>query len=433
MYIGIDLGTTACKTVMYDEKGNVLAGYESEYPLISRSGGVFQDANDWWEQVCLGIRGVVGDSGENTVDGISVSTQGISFVPTDDYGNALSLAVSWLDTRAGTECEELVSHFGRDRIHKITGKIAQPSYTLPMLMLFKKEHPDIFDAAERFCLPLDYINLRLTGVHAADYTIAGGMMAFDLQSREYSAELLDFAEIPVCKLPEIGCMGKYIGSVLPEVAEMLGITGAMRVYLGGQDQKLAALGAGVEDGAMTVSIGTATAVTKLLESIPDAPDQSFFVFNDDCCSSEGVVPTSGSALKWVANTFLGGAPYRELDRLAEQAGTSAGVCFSPDFTSGAALSGLTLGTTPGNIVYALYEGVSRDIAAAVAKMGGAKLLKLFGGGSRSKIWCRILADISGIPVAICDTPQTACRGAAILASQGEIAPSEIITLFQPRG
>lgn len=433
MYIGIDLGTTACKSIMYGKDGRVLAEHESEYSLITRDGGVFQDANDWWEQICLGIRSVVRDSGENNVDAVSVSTQGISFVPTDVHGNALSLAVSWLDTRAKAECEELVSHFGRDRIHEITGKIAQPSYTLPMMMLFKREHPDVFDSAAHLCLPLDYINLRLTGVHITDYTVAGGMMAFDLRRREYSGELLSYADIDVHKLPRVGCMGEYIGPVLPEVAEMLGITGAMRVYLGGQDQKLAALGAGVEDGVMTVSIGTATAVTRLLRTIPDDAAQSFFVFNNDCFSSEGVVPTSGSALKWVANTLFGGASYRELDTLAERSGTSAGVCFSPNLTEGGEISGLTLATEPGNIVYALYEGVSRDIAAAVSKMGTAKLLKVFGGGSRSDIWCKILADISGIPVAVCDTPQTACRGAAILASEGEIAPAKITKTFQPRG
>lgn len=433
MYIGIDLGTTACKTVMYNGEGRVLAESESEYSLITRDGGVFQDANEWWEQVCLGIRSVVSKSGEHSVDGISVSTQGISFVPTDQAGTPLSLAVNWLDTRAGEECDALVGRFGRDFIHTVTGKIAQPSYTLPMLMLFKREHPDIFAAAERFCLPLDFINLRLTGAHITDYTIAGGTMAFDLQRREYSGELLDFAGVSLHKLPKIGCMGDYVGTVLPEVAENLGITGELRVYLGGQDQKLAALGAGIEDGVMTVSIGTATAVTRLLDEIPDDPSQSFFVFNDSCCSSEGVVPTSGSALKWVANTFFGGASYRELDRLAEEAGGSGPAVFSPDFTGGAALSGLTLGTTPGNIVYALYEGVSRDIAAAVGRMGGAGLLKVFGGGSRSDIWCRILADISGVPVALCDTPQTACRGAAILASGGRISPAKITKTFQPNG
>lgn len=433
MYIGIDLGTTACKTVMYDGEGTVLARYESEYSLITADGGVFQDANEWWDQVCRGIRSVVRESGERSVDGISVSTQGISFVPCDENGRPLSLAVSWLDTRAQAQCGELVDRFGRELIHRITGKLAQPSYTLPMLMRFREENPDVFAVAEYICLPLDFINLRLTGNHIADYTVAGGTMAFDLRRREYSAELLDFAGVPQRLMPKIGCMGECIGKVLPDLADDLGICGDMYVYLGGQDQKLAALGAGVDDGVMTVSVGTATAVTRLLGELPCDTTQSFFAFNNECFSAEGVVPTSGSALKWIADNFFGGVSYRELDAIAEEAGGSGGVEFSPDFTGGADLRGLTLGTVPGNIVYALYEGVSREIAAAVAKMGGAGLLKVFGGGSRSDIWCRILADISSLPVAVCDTPQTACRGAAILASGGKIPPAGIKKTFQPRG
>ena len=432
MYIGIDLGTTACKTIAYDASGAVLAEYESEYELITRDGGVYQDASEWWKQVSLGVRSVVAECGDNNVDGISASTQGISIVPTNERGTPLFLSVNWLDTRAKEECASLVERFGAEYIHRVTGKLAQPSYSLPMIMRFAREYPEVLSHAAHICLPLDFLNLRLTGRHITDYTIAGGTMAFDISRLEYDGELLDFAGVPAAKLPEVGCMGDLVGTVLPEVAAELGITGEMKVFLGGQDQKLAALGAGIEDGAMTVSIGTATAVTKLLDSLPTDGSLSLFRFDRERFSAEGVVATSGSALNWTRRTFFGGASYPEIDRLAEEAGTGAGVTFTPDFTTGAKIEGLTLGTTPGNVVYALYEGVSRAIAARVSEMGGAKLLKVFGGGSRSDIWDRLLADAAGIPVAVCDTPQTACLGAAILASGGKIKPCGVRKTFAPR-
>lgn len=431
MYIGVDLGTTACKSVAYDAAGAVLAEYESEYGLITENGGVFQDANEWWRQVTLGIRSLVAKCGDSNVDGISASTQGISFVPVNERGTPLSLSVNWLDVRAKEECAALVSHFGAHHIHRVTGRIALPSYTLPMLMLFAKTYPEVISHAAHICLPLDFINLRLTGRHITDYSIAGGTMAFDLRRREYDHELLDFAGVDAAKLPKVGCMGDLVGTVSSKVAAELGITGEMKVYLGGQDQKLAALGAGIEEGTMTVSIGTATAVTRLLDDLPEDEKLSLFAFDRDHFSAEGVVSTSGSALKWVSNAFFGGARYRDLDRLAEEAGGSAGVRIVPDFTTGAAITGLTLGTTPGNVVYALYEGVCAEIADHVREMGGAKLLKVFGGGSKSDIWCRILADAAKIPVAVCDTPQTACRGAAILASGRRIAPCGVKKTFTP--
>ena len=433
MYIGIDLGTTAVKTVAYDKSGEVLAETESEYSLITENGGVFQDAGEWWSEVRAGVSSVVAESGVREVDGISVSTQGIAFVATDESAVPLAPAVSWLDARAADECAALVGRFGEAGLHRVTGKIPLPTYTLPMLMRFRRDHPDVFDAAARFCLPLDFINLRLTGRHVADHTVAGGTMAYDISRREYDGDLLDFAGVPEEKLPEIGCMGDFVGTVLPDVAAELGITGEMKVFLGGQDQKLAALGAGIDDGVMTVSIGTATAVTRLLDKLPDDPRQSLFAFDNERFSSEGVVATSGSALKWFKYSFFGGVPYRELDVLAEQTGTSAGVTVVPDFTSGASISGITLATSAGNVLYALYEGVCRQIAEKAAVMGGAKQLKVFGGGSRSDVWCQILADISRLPVAVCETPQTACLGAAILASGGKISPCGIKKVFQPRG
>ena len=163
MYIGTDLGTTACKTVMYDSEGNVLSEYNREYGLIIRDGFVEQDARLWWELVKEGILHTVRESGENVIDGISVSTQGIAVVPTDKTGEPLSDAISWLDLRSDSETDLLVSKFGEDAIYSATGKLALPTYTLPKLMWMKTHMRDIFDSADKFLLPLDLINMKLTG------------------------------------------------------------------------------------------------------------------------------------------------------------------------------------------------------------------------------------------------------------------------------
>ena len=295
--------------MMYDSEGNVLSEYNREYGLIIRDGFVEQDARLWWELVKEGILHTVRESGENVVDGIAVSTQGIAVVPTDKTGEPLSDAISWLDLRSDRETDLLVSKFGEDAIYSATGKLALPTYTLPKLMWMKTHMRDIFDSADKFLLPLDFINMKLTGNAVTDYTAAGGTMAFDMKKREWNADLLGFAGVDPSKLASVGCMGDFVGTVLSEVAAELGITGKLEVFLGGQDQKLAALGAGVGDGAMTVSLGTATAVTKLLDSLPDIPARedrySLFAFDRDNFSAEGVVSTSGSALKWVVQNLFG--------------------------------------------------------------------------------------------------------------------------------
>ena len=297
MYIGIDLGTTGCKTVLYDSEGVAKAEFNKEYSLICNDGYVEQDAEDWWNLVLEGLTFVTKECGGGDVAGISVSTQGIAVVPVDEKGNTLANAISWLDVRADAEAEELAERFGREEIYRKTGKYCNPEYTLPKLMWWKKNMPELFGKAHKFLLPLDFLNMRLTGRAICDYSIAGGTMAYNIIDKKYDPMLMDFAGITEDRLPEVGCMGDFVGRILPEVARLTGISDKCEIYLGGQDQKLAALGAGIDESSVTVSFGTATAVTKLTKTLPDEMNFSRFRFNEEYYSYEGVVSTSGAALK----------------------------------------------------------------------------------------------------------------------------------------
>lgn len=429
MFIGIDLGTTGCKTVMYGEDSRILCEYNREYELIFIDGFVEQDANEWWRLVCEGLSYVVEKSGVSRVRGISVSTQSISFVPVDENGKTLDNAVSWLDLRAQRQCERLMERFGEKYIYDVTGKFCLCDYSLPKLMWLRENKPEIYNKSCKLLFPLDFLNFRLCGRALCDYTVAGGSMAYDIHNCRWSRELLDFAGIDEEKLPEVGCMGDKVGLLLPEVCRECGIDEGCAVYLGAQDQKLAALGAGIEKDVCTVSFGTATAISKLCENGGDA---SLFRFNDSDYISEIALMTTGAALRWLSRTLYGSMSYKEMDALAEKSQPGAGgVVFESDLSSGGAIKGLTLSTTAADIVYALYEGVSGDIAAAVKSLGGAERLKVFGGGAKSEIWCKILARVAGIPVEILETAQTASMGAAMLASEYKIRPAGVKKILYP--
>jgi len=429
MYIGIDLGTTGCKVIRFGESGNILHMFNQEYPLICEGDHVEQDALLWWELVCEGLTEAV-RSCADPVRGISVSTQGISVVPVDEKGTPLCNAISWLDVRAEEETQALIAAVGKDAIYRKTGKFANACYTLPKLMWLKKHKPEIFGAAHKFLLPLDFLNLYLCGKAVCDYSIAGGIMAYDLAVKRYDPELLAVAGVDAHKLPEVACMGTYLGSILPEVAKKTGLPDDCPVYLGGQDQKLAALGAGIDENSVTISFGTASAVTKLTKTLPETTDFSRFRFNDDWYSYEGVVNTSGAALKW-ATAILGGKTYEEMNQLAIEAGSAGGVTFQTDLSNGGTIEGLTLATTPGNIVYALFEGVSRETAGFVEAMGGCQRLYVFGGGSKSDIWCQILANTAGREVCALSTPETGALGAAMLAANGKLPSATTGRRFTP--
>lgn len=434
MYIGIDLGTTGCKTVMFDESGRVLCEYNKEYELIFKGTFVEQDANDWWRLVLEGMKHVVKESGVAEVKGISVSTQGISFVPVDEYGNTLYNAISWLDMRAQTECDELLELHGHEKVFNITGKHCLCDYSLPKIRWFADNCPDILEKTKKLLFPLDYLNLKLCGNAVTDYTIAGGSMLYDIHKKCWDEELLEFARIEKSILPEVLPMGEDIGSLLPEVASEVGIVGDCHVYMGGQDQKLAAIGAGIKDDVCTVSFGTATAISRLGKAVEydEKSSVTLFRFDDEKYISEVALMTTGAALRWLTRTLYGGISYKEMDKLAMDSEPGAnGVKFQSDLSVGGVISGITLSTTSADIVYALYEGVSEDIAKAVQELGGTSCLKVFGGGAKSEVWCSILSRVSGIDVEILSIAETASLGAAILASGGKVSPSGVKKTIKP--
>ncbi len=428
MYIGIDLGTTGCKTVLFEADGRVICEYNREYELIFKGTFVEQDANDWWRLVLEGLKYVVSESSVSEIRGISVSTQSISFVPVDREGNTLYNAISWLDMRAEKECEALRSEFGDKRIFEITGKPCLPDYSIAKIRWFADNCPEILEKAYKLLFPLDYINLKLCGKAVCDYTVAGGSMIYDIQNKCWDPELVRFSRIHIDQLPDVLPMGALVGKLLPEVCEATGISSDCSVYLGGQDQKLAAIGAGIKDDICTVSFGTATAISRLGGEVvyKEGSDVTLFRFDDESYISEIALMTTGAALRWLTRTLYGGISYKEMDALAAMSEPGAnGVSFMSDLSVGGVISGITLSTTSSDIVYALYEGVSKDIARAVDMLGGASCLKVFGGGAKSEIWCSILARISGINVEILSLAETASLGAAILASGGSIAPAAV--------
>ena len=431
MYLGIDLGTTGLKCVMFEKDGTVLAEYNEEYPLIFIDSFVEQDANLWWSNVVAAVKSLVEEMGRGDVEALSLSTQSISFVPVDEQGNTLYNSINWLDMRAVDECDEIRERIGEETVFAKTGKHCDPAYSLPKLMWFKEMRPEVYEKAYKILFPLDYLNMKLTGRFVTDYTIAGGSMLYNIVEKRWDEELLAFSGIDRDKLPEVEVMGTDLGPILPDVAREMGISADCRVILGGQDQKIAAIGAGLEEGVLTLSFGTASAITKLHPEMIKNSTVSQFRLNDDAFVSEGVADTTGAALKWLSR-MMGGTSYKEMDELAETSCPGAnGVTAYTSFSKGASFEGLTLSTTRGDLVYALYEGTCREIADRLTQMGGASTIRAFGGGSKSGIWCEILARITGCRIERLSTAETASRGAARVASGLKMPPAKVVSVIEP--
>lgn len=436
LLIGIDLGTTGCKAAVYDESGATLGESYLEYGLITLSDVMIeQDPQAWWELTvrAIGLALEAANADRSAVAGIAVSSQGISFVPVDGHGQPLGNAINWLDGRAVAECEDILQRRPAEALFRLTGKRAAPFYVLPKLLWIRRHRPEVWRRARRLLMGHDYLVYRLCGEQVTDHSMAGGTLLYDLHAQDWSQELLEEFDIPRELLPPVRWSGEPIGKLRRAVADELGLRPDVVVAVGGQDQKCAALGAGITDGVATVSLGTASAIVQVMDRPATDPLMripTFAFVQPMRWVLEGVVGTAAGSLRWYRDTVAPGVPYSTLDREAEAIPPgSEGVLFYPHLSGATSpywlsaargtFHGLSLATTRGHLTRAVLEGVAYQVCenlAVTAEIGGpAAQVILFGGGAKSALWRQIIAAVLGRPVSWTQTVETASLGAAMLA------------------
>jgi xylulokinase len=434
--IGIDLGTTGCKAAVYDERGETWGESYLEYGLITLSPVMIeQDPHAWWSLTCQAIQEALADANidRSGVKGISVSSQGISFVLLDQQGQPLGNAINWLDGRALDECSQILQRYSAQDLFTITGKRAAPFYVLPKLLWLRKHQPQVWKQARALLMGHDYLVYRLCGEKATDHSMAGGTLLYDLHTCTWNEQLLQSFEIPAEILPAIHWSGTAVGTLRPEVAELLGLPQTTVVAVGGQDQKCAALGAGIDDQTATVSLGTACAISQVMDrplTDPGMRIPTFSFVQRGRWVLEGVIGTGAGSLRWYRDTLGGKLPYKQLDDEAAAVPAGAeGVRFYPHLagagsphwhsSSRGAFQGLSLATTRGHLTRAVLEGVAfqirENLAVSQELAGTVKSLIVFGGGAKSALWREIIADVTNRPLAWTPTVETASLGASILA------------------
>lgn len=453
LYLAVDLGTTGCRSILFDEGLALVSSSYEEYGLITpRDSWVEQDAELWWTLTKKTMVAAIEKSGVNAKDvaGISISSQGITVVPVDKNFKPLANAQTWLDTRGTAQVEKIKEKFTEKALFAHTGKRLDPCYTLPKLLWFKDEAPETFERAYKFLMPLDFLTARLTGKALTDYSMASGTLFYDIAKGEWSDEVLTSFGIPKEKLPEIAAGGSLVGRVLPSVAEELGLSPDCPVALGVQDQKCAAFGVGLDKETVSISLGTAAAVTRLWDT-PDTERQkigwSGYV-SKDAWVTEGVVNTAGTALRYVRELMYRGEDYKTVDEEAERAIEANHTLFfypylngpsSPDYYDNATgvFHGITLGTERGAYAAAVMESIAYQIRILLEEMqayGTVKRLVIFGGGAKSKLWCQIMSDVTGLELFVPTTAEAAGAGAARLASMAGgslLPPLSVRDSYQP--
>ncbi|MBO7668375.1 MAG: xylulokinase, partial [Firmicutes bacterium] len=180
-FIGIDLGTSAVKLLLVDERGTILRSASREYPLsFPQPGWSEQNPADWWEACLNGLQELLDGADTSQLAGIGVGGQMHGLVALDEDDAVIRPAILWNDGRTAEETDWLNTFVGIEKLSRLTANIAFAGFTAPKLLWMKRHEPENFGRIARIMLPKDYINYRLTGVHSCDYSVASGMLLLDV-------------------------------------------------------------------------------------------------------------------------------------------------------------------------------------------------------------------------------------------------------------
>lgn len=443
-YIGIDLGTSAVKLLLVDEKGNILNSVSEEYPLyFPHPGWSEQNPEDWYEGVCRGLERLLENTDKALIKGIGIGGQMHGLVALDENDAVIRPAILWNDGRTEKQVEYLNDVIGRDKLSEYTANIAFAGFTAPKILWMRENEPENFAHIAKIMLPKDYIVYRLTGVHSCDYSDASGMLLLDVKNKKWSKEMLDICGVKEEQLPRLFESYEAAGTVKADIAEKFGL-GEVTVAAGAGDNAAAAIGTGtLGEGKCNISLGTSGTVFISSDSFGVDVNNALhsFAHADGKYHLMGCMLSAASCNKWFMEDILNDSDYGGIQsKITDDMLGKNTVFFLPylmgerspinDVNARGTFTGLTLGTTREAMLLAVLEGVAFAIRDSFekAKELGIKITAsdICGGGAKSALWQKILANVLGIRLDTVKTEQGPGYGGAILAMTacGEYASAD---------
>lgn len=434
-FIGIDLGTSACKLLLMDEAGrieNVVSRtYGVEFP---RPGWSQQDPDLWWDAVRDGVPELLAGFDASQVRGIGCGGQMHGLVALDAQDRPVRPAILWNDGRTAEQVSYLNGAVGRERLLELAGNIAYAGFTAPKLLWMREHEPELFAQIEHVMLPKDYVAHRLTGAYTTDVSDAAGTLLLDVERRAWSPEMLELCGLRAGQLPDLHESYEAVGAVAPEVARELGLPGGVVVAAGAGDNAAAAVGCGcVGSGAMNISLGTSgTVFIPLARYSAGVGDRIHeFCHADGTWHLMGCILSAASCNAWWCDDILGAQDMGVEQAAIDPARIPAGLPYFLPYLMGertphndvdarGSFVGMSMATTRADMTRAVFEGVAfavRD-SVEIARSLGADIAAatVCGGGTKSAAWLQILADVLGIELVLPKTEQGPGYGAAMLAA-----------------
>lgn len=433
LYIGVDLGTSAVKLLLMDGGGAIKKIVSREYPIyFPQPGWSEQNPEDWFRETMGGLKELVSDCDRNQVAGISFGGQMHGLVILDKQDRVIRPALLWNDGRTYEECDYLNQVIGKDRLSKYTANIAFTGFTAPKILWVKKNEPDNFAKIKKIMLPKDYIAYRLSGVHCTDVSDASGMLLFDVKNRCWSKEMMEICGVRKEQLAKVYESYETVGTVLPEIAAELDIPVSVKIAAGAGDNAAAAVGTGtVGDGMCNISLGTSGTI--FISSGKFGVDRHnalhAFAHADGHYHLMGCMLSAASCNKWWMDGIIGTKDYAAEQNAVGRLGENH-VYFLPYLmgersphnnpNARGTFIGMTMDTTRADMTQAVLEGVAfalRDSFEVAKSLGiHAERTKICGGGARSPLWRKIIANVMNIKVDVLESEEGPALGGAMLAA-----------------
>ncbi|WP_430786495.1 gluconokinase [Virgibacillus flavescens] len=459
-YLGVDIGTTSTKAILYTKKGKVITSHTINYPLHTPNPLIAEQNPDEIMDAVLGtIREAIrkSDISKDQLNFISFSSAMHSFIAVDNEGELLTNSITWADTRSAEYAKKIKEEHNGHEIYLRTGTPIHAMSPLSKLVWLKAEKPDIFEKAAKFISIKEYVFYKLFGTYVVDYSIASATGLFNLKSLEWDAEALNLAGITADQLSEIVPTTHQISGGKKEYHSYMGIDADVPFIIGASDGVLSNLGVNaIDPGVVAVTIGTSGAIRTVYNEPKTDPKGRIFCYalTENHWVIGGPVNNGGIILRWLRDEFAASEvetakrldidPYDVLTKIASGVNPgSDGLIFHPYMTGERAplwnanargsFFGLSIHHKKQHMIRAVLEGTIYNLFTVLLALeeltGEPKSIQATGGFARSEMWRQLMADIFDKPVIVPESYESSCLGAVILGmyATGEISDFSIVS------
>ncbi|GAB4180153.1 MAG: gluconokinase [Coleofasciculaceae cyanobacterium] len=454
--LGVDIGTTSTKAVLFTTNGDTVCRYAVGYPLSSPTmGAAEQDPEEIFTAVIVTVKKVMAASQIEPTQLICLSFSAAmhSLIAIDAQGKLLSKSITWADNRSVKWAQKIKQKQYGHEIYLRTGTPIHPMSPFVKLIWLRKEHPELFEQVAKFISIKEYVFFRFFHQYVVDYSIASATGLLNLKTLTWDKEALEIAGITKTQLSELVPTTHILKPIQAELAQAMGIAADIPTVIGANDGVLSNLGVGaITPGIVAVTVGTSGAVRALVDHPVTDPQERLFcyVLTEKQWLVGGAVNNGGIALRWVRDQLtdtevraaqrLGKDPYDLIIMLAETVPPGAGgLIFHPylmgersplwDANARGSFFGLSLNHTKAHLVRAVLEGIVFNLSLVLQALedftGKAERIQATGGFARSHLWRQMMADIFERDVTVPQQYESSCLGAAVL---GLYALQEISSL-----